>query len=85
MDKQPEHIAILEAWLQSYKPEELFDAQGKLFSHIASLAPKGDKRMGANPHANGGMLLQPLHLPDFKTYAVDVREHGKVTLNPHVF
>lgn len=77
LDKQPEHIAILEQWLQSYKPEELFDTQGKLFSHIASLAPKGEKRMGANPHTNGGMLLQPLHLPDFKTYAVDVREHGK--------
>ena len=61
--------------MKSYKPEELFDAKGKLIPKLASLAPKGTKRMGANPHTNGGALLQPLHLPDFKTYAVDVPHH----------
>ncbi len=68
----PEHLTLLERWLKSYKPEELFDEKGRLFSHIASFAPKGEKRMGANPHTNGGVLLKPLVLPDFKAYAVDV-------------
>lgn len=77
LDKKPEHISILENWMKSYKPEELFDAKGKLIPKLASLAPKGTKRMGANPHTNGGALLQPLHLPDFKTYAVDVPHHGQ--------
>ncbi|ARU47577.1 phosphoketolase family protein [Sulfurospirillum diekertiae] len=77
LDKKPEHISILENWMKSYKPEELFDAKGKLIPILASLAPKGTKRMGANPHTNGGALLQPLHLPDFKTYAVDVSHHGQ--------
>lgn len=77
LDKKPEHITILENWMKSYKPEELFDAQGKLLPELASLAPKGEKRMGANPHTNGGALLKPLTLPDFKNYAVEVKEHGQ--------
>lgn len=77
LDKKPEHITILENWMKSYKPEELFDAHGKLFPELASLAPKGEKRMGANPHTNGGALLKPLTLPDFRTYAVHVPCHGQ--------
>lgn len=77
LDKKPEHITILENWMKSYKPEELFDAHGKLLPELASLAPKGKKRMGANSHTNGGALLKPLSLPDFKNYAVDVKEHGQ--------
>ncbi len=77
LDKKPEHITILENWMKSYKPEELFDVHGKLFPELTSLAPKGEKRIGANPHTNGGVLLKPLNLPDFKNYAVDVEEHGQ--------
>ncbi len=68
----PEHLAQLEAWLHSYRPEELFDSDGALLSELAALAPTGDRRMGANPHANGGLLLRPLELPDFRDYAVEV-------------
>ena len=68
----PEHLEQLEAWLRSYHPEELFDVQGKLQPELAELAPKGDRRMGANPHANGGKLLRDFILPDFRYYAVDV-------------
>jgi xylulose-5-phosphate/fructose-6-phosphate phosphoketolase len=74
----PEHLAQLEAWLRSYKPEELFDTAGRLLPELAELAPRGDRRMGANPHANGGLLLQPLHLPDFADYAVAVPAPGAV-------
>ncbi|AOO64231.1 phosphoketolase [Sulfurospirillum halorespirans] len=77
LDTKPEHITILENWMKSYKPEELFDKNGKLIPELASLAPQGEKRMGANPHTNGGALLEALHLPDFKTYAVDVQSHGQ--------
>ena len=72
----PGHLEQLEAWLQSYRPEELFDEHGKLDPELAELAPQGDRRMGANPHANGGVLLQKLNMPDFRTYAVDVRSPG---------
>lgn len=72
----PENLQMLEDWLKSYKPEELFDEKGALKSELAELAPKGDRRMGANPHANGGILLRELRLPDFKTYAVDVPQPG---------
>lgn len=78
LDKKPDHILILENWMKSYKPEELFDENGKLISTLASLAPKGEKRMGANPHTNGGALLKNLHLPDFKNYAVEVKAPGLV-------
>ncbi|MGI6295694.1 MAG: phosphoketolase [Armatimonadota bacterium] len=75
----PEHLKLLEEWMKSYKPDELFDADGKLFDEIAELAPKGQRRMGANPHANGGLLLKDLNMPDFRDYAVDVPKPGKVT------
>ena len=72
----PEHLALLESWLQSYRPEELFDAGGALVAELAELPPKGNRRMSANPHANGGVLLRDLALPDFRDYAVDVSEPG---------
>ena len=72
----PEHLKLLEDWLRSYRPEELFDEQGRLKPELAELAPKGERRMGANPHANGGMLLRDLRMPDFRDYAVDVPSPG---------
>ncbi len=72
----PEHLKQLEEWLSSYRPEELFDEQGRLKAELAELAPQGERRMGANPHANGGMLLRDLRLPDFRNYAVDVSTAG---------
>jgi len=71
-----EHLAILESWLKSYRPEELFDRDGRLVPELRELAPSGDRRMGANPHANGGQLLEDLILPDFRTYAVNVPKPG---------
>ncbi len=68
----PEHVKMLEQWMKSYKPEELFDESGKIVPALAALAPEGNKRMGANPHANGGLLLHDLKMPDFKNYAVEV-------------
>src|SRR5205814_174675 len=75
---KPSHLGILERWLRSYKPEELFDPRGKLVPELAALAPEGDRRMGANPHANGGILLRDLRLPDFRDYAVAVPKPGAV-------
>jgi len=72
------HIKILENWMKSYKPAELFDKSGKLRQELAELAPKGDRRMGANPHTNGGLLLRDLKLPDFCDYAVKISRPGKV-------
>ena len=72
----PEHLKMLESWLKSYRPEELFDEQGSFRAELAALAPEGTRRMGANPHANGGLLLKELHLPDFRAYAVDVPAPG---------
>jgi xylulose-5-phosphate/fructose-6-phosphate phosphoketolase len=74
----PEHLRQLEEWMRSYRPEELFDAGGRLRPELADLAPKGERRMGANPHANGGILLRDLRLPDFREYAVDVPTPGSV-------
>jgi xylulose-5-phosphate/fructose-6-phosphate phosphoketolase len=71
-----EHLQMLEEWMRSYKPEELFDDNGRLIDELAELAPKGDRRMGANPHANGGQLLRDLRMPDFRSYAVDVTKPG---------
>jgi xylulose-5-phosphate/fructose-6-phosphate phosphoketolase len=75
MDR-PEHVRLLEAWMKSYRPETLFDDRGALRSEIAVLAPRGSRRMSANPHANGGVLLRELRLPDFRRYAVDVARPG---------
>ena len=75
---KPEHVQMVEDWLRSYKPEELFDRDGRLLPEIAALAPKGDRRMAANPHANGGRLLRDLKLPDFRDYALDVPAPGAV-------
>ncbi|MGZ8183033.1 MAG: phosphoketolase family protein [Methylobacter sp.] len=74
----PGHVKILEQWLQSYHPEELFDKTGKLVAELAELAPAGERRMSANPHANGGLLLHELDLPDFRDYAVKVQKPGAV-------
>jgi xylulose-5-phosphate/fructose-6-phosphate phosphoketolase len=97
----PAHMKILDDWLRSYKADELFDEHGTFRPELAELAPKGDRRMGANPHANGGLLLRELALPDFRTYAVKIDGPGKtmgeatrvqgtylrdvMTANPHTF
>ena len=73
-----DHLTLLESWLRSYHPEELFDNNGALIPELRELAPKGEKRMGSNPHANGGKLLKDLILPDFRDYALDVKEPGSV-------
>ena len=69
---QEEHLKQIEEWLRSYHPEELFDENGTLIPELQELAPKGDRRIAANPHANGGKLLRDLRTPDFKDYAVDL-------------
>jgi xylulose-5-phosphate/fructose-6-phosphate phosphoketolase len=74
--EKPEHLGLLEEWMRGYGPEELFDAKGRLRSEIAALAPAGSRRMSANPHANGGELMRPLHLPAFPDYAVSVSKPG---------
>ncbi len=76
---KPEHLRQLEDWMKSYRAEELFDRQGKLIPELAELAPKGDRRMGANPHANGGLLLKDLVMPDFRDYSVQVVKPGTST------
>lgn len=77
MDK-PGHVEILEQWMKSYRPDELFDEQGRLLPELATLAPEGERRMSANPHANGGLLLKALRMPDFRDYAVEVPTPGVV-------
>ena len=74
--EHPAHLAILETWMHSYRPEELFDQSGQLREHLRAMAPIGARRMGANPHANGGLLMRELRLPDFRTYAIDVPSPG---------
>ena len=76
--KEPKHLKTLEQWMKSYRPEELFDESGKLIPELAELAPKGERRMGANPHTNGGLLMRDLRLPDFRNYAVEVPHPGEV-------
>jgi xylulose-5-phosphate/fructose-6-phosphate phosphoketolase len=76
--KNPEHLVQLEDWMRSYRPEELFDVDGKLIDELAELAPTGHHRMGSNPHANGGEIMQPLSLPHFEDYAVAVASPGAV-------
>jgi xylulose-5-phosphate/fructose-6-phosphate phosphoketolase len=78
MAEHPEHVKILEEWMQRYRPQELFDATGKLIPELTALAPRGERRMGANPHANGGILLRELRMPDFRDYAVHVPAPGAV-------
>jgi xylulose-5-phosphate/fructose-6-phosphate phosphoketolase len=74
----PEHLSQLERWMRSYGPEDLFDETGRLVPELAELAPEGDRRMGANPHTNGGLLLRDLRMPDFRAHAVDVPSPGAV-------
>jgi len=76
--EHPDHLRQLESWMRSYSPEQLFDERGRLMPELAELAPKGDRRMGANPHANGGLLLRDLLMPDFRNYAVNVPSPGAV-------
>ncbi len=76
---KPEHLAQLERWLRSYRPEELFDERGALHEELAALAPTGERRMGANPHANGGLLLRDLEMPDFREHGVEVASPGAVS------
>jgi xylulose-5-phosphate/fructose-6-phosphate phosphoketolase len=71
--QNPEHLRLLEQWMKSYRPEELFDEAGRFRPELAGLAPTGERRMGANPHANGGVLLRELRMPDFRDYAVEIR------------
>jgi xylulose-5-phosphate/fructose-6-phosphate phosphoketolase len=78
MQDNPAHVKILENWMKSYRPEELFDAHGTFKAELAALAPRGTRRMSANPHANGGLLLKDLRLPDFRAYAVPVPSPGAV-------
>jgi xylulose-5-phosphate/fructose-6-phosphate phosphoketolase len=78
MHENPAHVKLLEEWMQSYRPEELFDSNGRLKPELGELAPTGNRRMGANPHANGGLLLKDLRLPDFCDYAVEVSSPGTV-------
>ncbi|MBS0621745.1 MAG: phosphoketolase family protein [Verrucomicrobia bacterium] len=78
--EHPEHVQQLESWMKSYKPEELFDEQGRLIAELRELAPEGSKRMGANPHTNGGMLLRDLAMPDFRIHAVEVPAPGAIAV-----
>ena len=77
-----EDLALLESWLRSYKPEELFDETGTLIPELQELAPEGDRRISANPHANGGLLRKPLEMPDFRDYAVDAKGHAQRYISP---
>jgi xylulose-5-phosphate/fructose-6-phosphate phosphoketolase len=76
---EPGHIRVLEEWMRSYRPDELFDANGRLEPELAALAPSGERRMSANPHTNGGLLLRELRLPDFRDYAIALEEPGSVS------
>ena len=79
MHNNPGHVKLLEEWMKSYRPEELFDSNGRLKPELEELAPEGNRRMGANPHANGGLLMKDLKLPDFRDYAVEVPNPGEST------
>jgi len=78
---KPEQLAEVEAWMRSYRPEELFDEKGGLIPELKAMAPEGDRRISANPHANGGKLMKPLRLPDFKDYAVKVEKPGQLQVS----
>jgi xylulose-5-phosphate/fructose-6-phosphate phosphoketolase len=77
--KNPEQLRLLEKWMRAQKPEELFDSSGRLKAELKELKPTGQRRMGANPHANGGLLKRALRLPDFREYAVEVARPGKIS------
>lgn len=79
LQTHPEHVRMLEEWMKSYRPEKLFDERGAPVAELTALAPKGTRRMGANPNANGGLLLKDLHVPDFRKYAIEVPKPGTVT------
>jgi xylulose-5-phosphate/fructose-6-phosphate phosphoketolase len=79
---KPDHVRILERWMKSYRPEELFDERGRLREELAALAPRGERRMSANPHTNGGALLRDLKMPDFREYAVDCRAPARCSPKP---
>lgn len=74
--KNPEQLKMLETWMKSYEPEKLFDENGKFIARLAALAPRGDRRLGANPHANGGKLMKPLEIPDTRAYSIPVPRNG---------
>ena len=78
----PEHLKLVEQWMLSYRPEELFDEAGRLVADLRELPPKGERRISGNPHANGGLLRKPLDLPDFRNYAIKVDDPGKVEVSP---
>jgi xylulose-5-phosphate/fructose-6-phosphate phosphoketolase len=78
IEENPEHLKLLETWMRGYKPEELFDQDGRLRPELKDLAPSGSRRMSANPIANGGLLRKPLKMPDFRAYAIDVSQHGTI-------
>src|SRR5215469_10684455 len=82
MHENPAHLALLEEWLRSYRLQELFDGTGRLQAELRELAPKGERRMGANPHANGGRLRRGLKLPEFRDYAVKVEKPGTIEVGP---
>jgi xylulose-5-phosphate/fructose-6-phosphate phosphoketolase len=82
MAEKPKHVKLLEQWMKSYRPEELFEADGTLKSEYAELAPQGERRMSANPHANGGALLRDLRMPDFRAYAIKVPKPGGTEAEP---
>jgi xylulose-5-phosphate/fructose-6-phosphate phosphoketolase len=78
----PAHLKLVETWMRSYRPEELFDEAGALLPELKAMAPEGTRRISGNPHANGGLLRKPLHLPDFREYAVKVEKPGQIALSP---
>jgi xylulose-5-phosphate/fructose-6-phosphate phosphoketolase len=78
----PDHLRLVEKWMRSYRPEELFDASGRLISELKDLAPRGARRMSANPHTNGGLVRKPLDLPDFRSYAVEITQPGTSQVSP---
>ncbi|MFP5232746.1 MAG: phosphoketolase [Acidobacteriota bacterium] len=82
VQSNPAHLRMVEDWMRSYKPDELFDESGRLVEELRELAPKGERRMSANPHANGGKLRKPLHLPDFRKFAVKVEKPGREEASP---
>src|ERR1700747_2275155 len=78
----PAHLKLVEKWMRSYKPEELFDESGRLIAELRAMAPMGQRRITANPHANGGLLRKPMELPDFRDYAVKVKKPGQIAVSP---